>query len=251
MSDVSQKKNYYLYDFITMCDLIVCAAMPRNEKETEKLGITLNSIQEIKFNTKYILFDGAPERATETQINNYSSLKQVFVKNSEFKVVEFKTNLYYKSMLEKFMRCCDIFNELSDNLFIIQDDVQLDKIDLVRVLKDKEDKEDCKILYFGENRPKAPHWFEVISDDELFVQTHGWSERVWIIKKKDLIGIFNYLSTLIRGGCNGKFIEYYYQNKKKRKYWQYLPEFKKLDYWSIWGCYEYKNVFHKHLVMKR
>ena len=162
-----------------MCDLIVCAAMPRNEKETVKLGITLNSIQELKFNNRYILFDGAPERATETQISNYSSLKQVFVKNSEFKVVEFKDNRYYKPILEKFIR--EIFDELNDNLFIIQDDVQLDKIDLVRVLKDKEDKEDCKILYFGENRPKAAHWFEVISDDGLFVKNHGWCDRVWVV----------------------------------------------------------------------
>jgi len=223
--------------------------MPRNEKETVKLGITLNSIQELKFNNRYILFDGAPERATETQISNYSSLKQVFVKNSEFKVVEFKDNRYYKPILEKFIR--EIFDELNDNLFIIQDDVQLDKIDLVRVIKDKEDKEDCKILYFGENRPKAAHWFEVISDDELFVKNHGWCERVWITKKRDILDIFDYLKTLTRGGKNGKFIDVYYQNKMQRKYWHYLPEFKKLDYWSIWGCYEYKNVFHKHLVMKR
>ena len=235
-----------------MCDLIVCCAIPKNEKETDKLFKTLLSIKDIQFNNKYILFDGAPDKASAEKREVYTSLKEVFVKNSEFKVIEYKTNLYYKSMLEKFIRCSEFFDELSDNLFIIQDDVELGKIDLDTVLKDKEENKDCKILYFGENRPKAAHWFqEMKSQDPRFVKTHGWSERVYIITKNDLKYIFDFLKTFTRGGCNGKFIEYYYQNAMSRKSWKLMDESSKLDYWAIWGCFEYKGVFHRHLVMKR
>lgn len=241
---------YYLSDFITMCDLIVCAAIPKNEKESFKLGTTLHSINNIEFNNKYILFDGAPDKATFLKKDNYNELKQVFVKNSEFKVIENTENIYYKPMLENFIR--DNFDELNDNLFIIQDDVQLDKIDLVRVIKDKEENKECKILYFGENRPKAAHWFqEMKSKDLRFVKTHGWCERVWITKKKDIIDIFDFLKTFTRGGKNGKFIDVYYQNTMSRRSWKLMDNTSKLDYWAIWGCFEYKGVFHKHLVMKR
>ena len=235
-----------------MCDLIVCCAIPKNEKETDKLFKTLLSIKDIQFNNKYILFDGAPDKASTEQKDIYTSLKEVFVKNSHdfpVKVIENTENLYYKSMLEKFLM--NTFDELNDNLFIIQDDVELGKIDLDTVLKDKEENKDCKILYFGENRPKAAHWFQVISQDPRFVKTHGWSERVWITKKNDLIDIFDFLKSFRRGGKNGKFIEYYYQNAMSRKSWKLMDESSKLDYWAIWGCFEYKGVFHRHLVMKR
>tara|TARA_R100000808_G_C2145277_1_gene153088 strand:+ start:1479 stop:2180 length:702 start_codon:yes stop_codon:yes gene_type:complete len=233
-----------------MCDLIVCCAIPKNEKESEKLGTTLHSIEYLKFNNKYILFDGAPDKASAEKREVYTSLKEVFVKNSQFKVIENTENLYYKSMLEKFLM--NTFDELNDNLFIIQDDVELGKIDLDTVLKDKEENKDCKILYFGENRPKAAHWFqEMKSTDPRFVKTHGWSERVYIITKKDLKDIFDFLKTFTRGGNNGKFIEYYYQNAMSRKSWKLMDESSKLDYWAIWGCFEYKGVFHRHLVMKR
>lgn len=241
-----------------MCDLIVCCAIPKNEKETDKLFKTLLSIKDIQFNNKYILFDGAPDKASTEQKDIYTSLKEVFVKNSHdfpVKVIENTENLYYKSMLEKFLM--NTFDELNDNLFIIQDDVELGKIDLDTVLKDKEENKDCKILYFGENRPKAAHWFQVISNEAgpappwRFVKTHGWSERVYIITKKDLKDIFDFLKTFTRGGKNGKFIEYYYQNAMSRKSWKLMDESSKLDYWAIWGCFEYKGVFHRHLVMKR
>mgnify|MGYP001196227120 FL=1 len=89
------------------------------------------------------------------------------------------------------------------------------------------------------------------STDPRFVKTHGWSERVYIITKKDLKDIFDFLKTFTRGGNNGKFIEYYYQNAMSRKSWKLMDESSKLDYWAIWGCFEYKGVFHRHLVMKR
>ena len=92
-----------------MCDLIVCCAIPKNEKESLKLDTTLHSIEDIKFNNKYILFDGAPDKASAEQKEFYTSLKEEFVKKSEFKVIEYKTNLYYKSMLEKFIRCSEFF----------------------------------------------------------------------------------------------------------------------------------------------
>jgi len=89
-----------------MCDLIVCCAISKNEKETDKLFKTLLSIKDIQFNNKYILFDGAPDKASTEQKDIYTSLKEVFVKNSHdfpVKVIENTENLYYKSMLEKFL----------------------------------------------------------------------------------------------------------------------------------------------------
>tara|TARA_R100001463_G_scaffold71786_4_gene125667 strand:+ start:999 stop:1700 length:702 start_codon:yes stop_codon:yes gene_type:complete len=233
-----------------MCDLIVCCAISKNEKETDKLFKTLLSIKDIQFNKKYILFDGAPDKASTEQKDIYTSLKEVFVKNSEFKVIEYSKNIYYKPMIEEFLM--NTFDELNDNLFIIQDDVELDYLNLDIVLKDKEETKDCKILYFGENRPRANHWFQVIkSEDPRFVKTHGWSERVYIITKKDLKDIFDFLKTFKTGERCNKFLEIYYQNVKKSKSWKLMDESSKLDYWAIWGCFEYKGVFHRHLVMKR
>ena len=233
-----------------MCDLIVCCAISKNEKETDKLFKTLLSIKDIQFNKKYILFDGAPDKASTEQKDIYTSLKEVFVKNSEFKVIEYSKNIYYKPMIEEFLM--NTFDELNDNLFIIQDDVELDYINLDIVLKDKEENTDCKILYFGENRPKAAHWFQLMkSQDPRFVKTHGWCERAWITKKNDLKDIFDFLKTFTRGGKNGKFIDVYYQNTMTRKSWKLMDESSKIDYWAIWGCFEYKGVFHRDLVMKR
>ena len=73
---------------------------------------------------KYILFDGEPLHCPPEQKDNYTSLKEVFVKNSQFKVIEYSKNIYYKPMLEEFLM--NTFDELNDNLFIIQDDVELD-----------------------------------------------------------------------------------------------------------------------------
>ena len=233
-----------------MCDLIVCCAISKNEKETDKLFKTLLSIKDIQFNKKYILFDGAPDKASTEQKDIYTSLKEVFVKNSEFKVIEYSKNIYYKPMIEEFLM--NTFDELNDNLFIIQDDVELDYLNLDIVLKDKEENKDCKILYFGENRPRANHWFQLIkSTDPRFVKTHGWSERVYIITKNDLKDIFDFLKTFKTGERCNKFLEIYYQNVKKSKSWKLMDESSKLDYWAIWGCFEYKGVFHRHLVMKR
>ena len=246
-------------------DLILCAAIPRNEGESQKLGTTLNSIDHLKFNNKYILFDGAPVKASESKKKLYRDLRKVVAENSDFTVIEYLQNLYYKPMLEKFIR--EHHEVLNDNLFIIQDDVEFDPegtlfevVDadpaessqcLEEVIQDKETIPNCKILYFGENKEKAVHWFTTIDEDAKFVRTHGWSERVYIAKKKDLLEIFDFLKKVKRGGRNGKFIEAYYQNAMKRKSWKLMDEDSKLEYWGIWGCYEYKNVFHKHLNMKR
>ena len=169
-------------------------------------------------------------------------------------------NLYFRYNLEKFVR--ERYDDLSDYLLILQDDVELQgTIDTPLVINKMEDTEDCRIVFFGENRKKAPHWFQLIDDkDPLLTQYHGWSERVWMVRKDSLLDVFNYLRgppgakggyRAIRGGRNGKFIEYYYNNKMSNKQWNFLPDTHKLEYWSIWGCYEWKNLYHKHLVAKR
>ena len=54
-----------------------------------------------------------------------------------------------------------------------------------------------------------------------------------------------------RGGCGGKFIDVYYYNMRLRKSWKDITEEEKLEYWKIWGTYDLKDVFHRHLVAKR
>ena len=82
----------------------------------------------------------------------------------------------------------------------------------------KEDKEDCKILYIGEKRKRAPHWFSVIDDtDENLTKVHGWAERVYLVTKTDFLSLMDYLDKSFgkkRGGCGGKFIDVYYYNMR-------------------------------------
>jgi hypothetical protein len=234
-------------------DLIVCAAIQKDYRLLQK---SVDSVKNVSRKGNYILFDGAPPHASQERGQYYFNQQQLFKEYfPDFNVVSRTDNMYFKPNLEKFVR--EQYNSLSEYLLILQDDVQMESdIDIKLVVNKMRDTEDCRIVFFGENRPRALHWFNMIDDkDTHLTKLHGWSERVFVIKKSHLIDIFNYLRGTdgipMRGGKNGKFIEAYYQNKMLQKSWEYLPDFKKLEYWYIWGCYVWKNVYHKHLVAKR
>lgn len=235
-----------------MTDLILCGAIIQQDDLIDKC---IKSVKDHKFQKKYILFDGPPDGKFQYQYDEYNEYKaRIKEEYPEFEIIEEDENLYYKPLLEKFIR--NNLEKLSENLFIIQDDVEVDAFNLEDILKVKADKGDCKILYIGEKRKRAPHWFSVIDDtDEKLTKVHGWAERVYIVTKGDFISIMDYLDKTHpnkkRGGCNGKFIDVYYYNMKQRKTWKQITEEEKLEYWKHWGIYDLKDVFHRHLVAKR
>tara|TARA_R110000744_G_scaffold293713_1_gene404006 strand:- start:186 stop:875 length:690 start_codon:yes stop_codon:yes gene_type:complete len=229
-----------------MCDLILCGAIIKQEEYIDKV---IHSVDKHKFKQKFILFDGPPPSRMKTSYNKYKKYKDHIKKHyPDFQVIEYTENLYYKNMLEKFIK--ENYSVVSQNLLIIQDDVVLDEFDLETTLEIKRDLDECRILYFRENRKRCAHWFNVIDESNPnLIKTHGWSERVYLITKEDLIDILNNLP--LKGGKGGKFIEFYYQNMMSRKTWATITEEEQLEYWKRWGCYEHKTIHHKHLVAKR
>ena len=233
-----------------MCDLILVGSYVNDDEIIRK---TLRSVKNHKFNQKYILFDGPRDSEKKTYYDNYRKYKQDIIQSNEykdFKIIEFPDNIYYRPMIDLFIN--NNYNDLSDNLLIIQDDVELAEFDLELLLERKSKVEDCKLLYFGENRKRAPHWFNVIDEtDDHFVKIHGWSERAYVVNKKDFKDILDRIDKIKTGQYCKRFIDTYYHNFKKSKKWKDLSREDHLEYWKLWGCYEYKGVFHKHLCGKR
>lgn len=234
-----------------MCDLVVVAAITKNEDYIDK---AISSVNNHNFHKKYILLDGAPQGKAKTHYEKYKRYKKNLRKHyPDFEIIEYNECIYYRKILDKFLE--ENYEAVSKNLLIIQDDVVLDDFDLEKVLQLKADFTDpfLKIIYFRENRRRAPHWFNVIEECangvEELIKTHGWSERVYLTTKEDLKYILENLPS--KGGCNGKFIEFYYQNMMQRKTWKTITDEEQLDYWKKWGTYEHKDIHHKHLVAKR
>ena len=234
-----------------MVDLIVVAAITKNEDYIDRV---ISSVNNHNFDKKYILLDGAPDGKLKTHYEKYIRYKKRLKKHyPDFEIIEYDECIYYRRIIDKFLK--ENYEAVAKNLLIIQDDVELDNFDLDKVLQLKADFNDpfLKIIYFRENRRRAPHWFNVIEECangvEELIKTHGWSERVYLTTKEDLKYILENLP--VKGGCNGKFIEYYYQNMMQRKSWKTITDEEQLEYWQKWGCYEHKDIHHKHLVAKR
>ena len=227
-----------------MTDLILCAAIIIHKQE-DYIEQVIKSLDKHKFINKYILFDGPPQLKASTQYDKYKA----FIKRHypDFKFIENTSCIYYRKTLENFIR--ENYSELSQNLLIVQDDVVVEDFDLEKVLELKAVFDECKILYFRENRLRCKHWFNVIDDSQELIKTHGWSERAYLITKEDIIDILDDLP--LKGGKNGKFIEYYYFNMMKRKSWATITMEEQLEYWMKWGTYEHKSIHHKHLAAKR
>lgn len=226
-----------------MCDLIIVAAMIDDE---DLLRNAIISVNKHKFRKKFLLFDGPRDTLYKKDYDKYSKYKKDIKKEfgDDFVIIEHTDNIYYKPMLDNFIT--SNYDDLADNLLILQDDVIVDDFDLDVVIEQKKEVEDCKILYFREDRLRCEHWFNVIDETyDNLVKTHGWSERVWIISKEDIKEILEKLVG-VRGGKGGKFIDVYYRNIMKRGSWKTLSEEDKEDHWKNWGTYEHKSIRHKH-----
>ena len=233
-------------------DLIVIADMIEDE---EMLRKSLMSINKHQFRKKFLLFDGPRDTLFKKDYDKYSKYKKGIAKEyKDFEIIEHTDQLYYKPLLDNFIR--NNYDDLSEDLLILQDDVIVDDCNLEEVLEQKKAVEDCKILYFREDRLRCEHWFNVIDNSlEDLQKTHGWSERVWIINKKDIKEIFDQLvggcdTKILVGTHKGKFIDVYYCDLMK-KGWRNLSDEVKEEHWRKWGTYEHKNIHHKHLAGKR
>ena len=217
-----------------MTDLVLCGAMTKDEDYICKC---IKSIDKHKFNKKYILFDGPPLSKSNRERDNYS---------------QYTDNINYKSMVEIFVR--KNYKQLAENLLIIQDDIVLGNFDLEIVLQQKETFDECKILYFKEDKKRIKYWFNTIEEFDTCMKTHGWCERSWLSKKSDVMNIFDNLLLFplaLDGGERTKFIDIYYDSMISQGGWNNLSQEQQLDFWKNWGCFAHKSIQHKHLKAKR
>jgi len=227
-----------------MTDLVLCGAMT---KDQEYICKCIKSIDKHKFNKKYILFDGPVAGKSNRERDNYGHYKKDIMKHyPDFEFVEYTDNINYKSMVEIFVR--KNYNQLAENLLIIQDDIVLDNFDLEIVLQQKETFDECKILYFKEDKKRIKYWFNTIEEFDTLMKTHGWCERSWLSKKSDVMNIFDNLLLL---GERTKFIDIYYDSMISQGGWNNLSQEQQLDFWKNWGCFAHKSIQHKHLKAKR
>ena len=227
-----------------MTDLVLCGAMT---KDQEYICKCIKSIDKHKFNKKYILFDGPVAGKSNRERDNYGHYKKDIMKHyPDFEFVEYTDNINYKSMVEIFVR--KNYNQLAENLLIIQDDIVLGNFDLEIVLQQKETFDECKILYFKEDKKRIKYWFNTIEEFDTLMKTHGWCERSWLSKKSDVMNIFDNLLLL---GERTKFIDIYYDSMISQGGWNNLSQEQQLDFWKNWGCFAHKSIQHKHLKAKR
>ena len=227
-----------------MTDLVLCGAMTKDE---EYICKCIKSIDKHKFNKKYILFDGPLSGKSNRERDNYGHYKKRIMKYyPDFEVVEYTDNINYKSMVEIFVR--KNYKQLAENLLIIQDDIVLGNFDLEIVLQQKETFDECKILYFKEDKKRIKYWFNTIEEFDTLMKTHGWCERSWLSKKSDVMNIFDNLLLL---GKTTKFIDIYYDSMISQGGWKNLSQEQQLDFWKNWGCFAHKSIQHKHLKAKR
>ena len=218
-----------------MTDLILCAAVV-NKNHEDNLEQVIKKLDKHKFINKYILFDGPPEHN-----DRYTKYKKYFKDNySDFKVIENTDCIYYKKLLQKFIK--NNFDVISKNCLIIQDDVLLDDFDLEKVLETKAVFSECKILYFREHRLRLNNWFNIIDDSGVLIKIHAPDDsykKVYLISREYLQEL------LLKEKVN------YYEELLRDKTWETITQEEQLDYWRKWGTYEHKTIRYKHLATKR
>jgi hypothetical protein len=142
----------------------------------------------------------------------------------------------------------------ADRLFIIQDDVEVMPMDLKRIVIRMNHLKDLKILCFPHKYipPEGTHWFEIIDDSFPlpFIKSHGFSERVFICDRLNMIDICETMPD--NNKMEKRFIEFIYQTAMKSATWRekWSPEHKE-KYWAVFGCYFHVSIYHTHLCGKR
>tara|TARA_R100001460_G_scaffold24523_2_gene49245 strand:- start:3110 stop:3784 length:675 start_codon:yes stop_codon:yes gene_type:complete len=221
-----------------MCDLLIIVSWNKKEDILEK---TIQSLDKIKFNNKYLIFDCAPDSLFKVDYDKFTKLKkEVKLHYPDYEIIENLEYLEYRRTLERFLRAN--YTPLAKNLFVIKSNIILDNLDLEKVLECKSSFSECRILYFRENILRLNQWFSAIDDDsgedKELIKTHGFCENCFISTKEDLIHILNNLPS------DKNFIDYHYK-KNIHKKWENFTHDEQLEYWKNWGIYEHKNIRHK------
>ena len=227
-------------------DLVVAGAY---QKDFTKLLKSIYSIPfDFEFNERYLLFDGIQEDKFITSKQDYEYLKLTMRDDyPNYKIKEFDENIYFRKMIEWVCQDSD-----ADYLFIIQDDVMVDKLNLEHIIVDMIGHE-IGILSFPHKQipPEGTHWFEPFNDTypDKYIHSHGWSERVFIAKREHMKDILE--NTPASSKITEKFIDTIYNQEMKKKDWKNKSYDEQIEYWNKWKCYLHYDILHKHLVGKR
>ena len=230
-------------------DLVIAGAIIKDHEMIHK-SIDSVLIHDDLFRTKYLLLDGPPEDKYIGFIDDYNWYKKNIKEKYEdyIDVYEFDKNIYFRKMMEWVCNKSD-----SKYLFVIQDDVCVDEMNLGKILIDMTIK-DMKLLNFPHKQlplDNSHHWFQGFGDlfPDPYIKTHGWSERVFICDREHFLNGLNNSPTHCKNTNN--FVDMIYHKKMKSKEWKNMTDEEKEDYWKTWGCYTHWDVHHKHLVGKR
>jgi hypothetical protein len=227
-------------------DVVVCGAIIVDEDMIIK---AINSIPNYEWNEKWILFDGCPENRDEEDRQKYINYKQK-IRNMfpDFKVIEFDENIYYRKMIHHITK-----ESIADDLFIIQDDVVVENMNLKEIIKDKNEL-DFEIVCFRTKQltPEGSFWYEPFDDTypKNYILTHGWTERVYLTGRKWILNILNNLQPLKNKRCE-MFIDTHYYRMMNLEMWKNMDYDSKLDYWKLWKVSVHYSIFHKHLNASR
>jgi hypothetical protein len=223
-------------------DLVVAGAIIKNE---DMIQNAIYSVPKYDYNNRYILFDGYEDEGFFKDL--YEAYKiYITKKNPSFNVIQFDKNIYFRKMLEHICH-----KSTAKYLFVIQDDVIVDNMNLDEILKDMNGY-DIKWLSFIHKQPTDDtHWFEYFDDTypNKYVYTHGVSERVFIADRENLLNVLatnppsNKLTT--------KFIDTIYHTERNKKQWKQSSYDEKLQYWNQWRAFTHYYILHKHQVGKR
>ena len=228
-------------------DLIIAGAIINDHRMIEN---AIASLPEYEFNSKYILFDGfTKEGKGGLFYDDYQGYKKyIELKYPEFIVIEFDENIYFREMIN---HICRISN--AERLFILQDDVCCNQMDLKQIEIQMNHLDDCKILSFPHKYigPLGTHWYEPFDDSYPlpFIKTHGFSERVFICDRKNVIKICN--ESEKNNKNNKRFIEFIYHTAMKSRKWKTSTYDEKAHYWKKFGCYIHHDIYHRHQVGTR
>ena len=211
------------------CDLLIVVSHFVGNKKEDILQKTIQSLDKIKFNNKYLIFDCPPNSLFKINYPDYE-----IIENLEY--------LEYRKTLERFLRAN--YTPLAKNLFVIKSNIILNNFDLEKVLETKHNYSECRILYFRENILRLNRWFSSIEDNDNLdkekelIKTHGFCENCFISTKEDLIHLLNKLPS------DKYFIDYHYK-KMIHKTWENFTHAEQLEYWNDWGIYEHQTIRHK------
>ena len=192
---------------------------------------------------KVILMDGLPDNGVPDRVEQYDKmLENLKIIKSEFEVMCFDENIYFKNMIRYLLDNYDC-----DFWLICQDDTVIQEFEVWAELGAMHALDANIISYPHKEILKSTHWFDIIEETgNGYVKTHGWSERCFLMNSESIKEL---IQKNERGSNN--FIDTIYHRKMKTTTWKTSSKSDQLDYWDNWKCYLNNNILHKHLVGKR